>query len=121
MPEITVFKAQKIITFDPNLPEATHVAVRDGRILAVGGADCADAWGAVNHTDQLAETVLMPGFVEGHAHMLAGAIWQYVYAGFHDRIDPDGVLWPGLPDLDSVVDRLTRIEPDLPLGAPLIA
>ncbi len=121
MPEITVFKAQKIITFDPNLPEATHVAVRDGRILAVGGADCADAWGAVNHTDQLAETVLMPGFVEGHAHMMAGAIWQYVYAGFHDRIDPEGVLWPGLPDLDSVVDRLTRIEPDLPLGAPLIA
>jgi len=120
MSEITVFKAKSIITMDPNLPRATHVAVQDGRILAVGGANCANAWGAVRHDDTLAETVLMPGLVEGHAHMMAGAIWQYIYTGFHDRIDPDGVLWPGLSDLESVVDRLAGIEQDLPDGAPLI-
>ena len=42
MAGITVFGAKKIITMDLNRPEATHVAVRDGEILAVGGADCAD-------------------------------------------------------------------------------
>ena len=32
---ITVYAARKIITMNPMQPEATHVAVRDGRILAV--------------------------------------------------------------------------------------
>ena len=29
---ITIFSARKIITMNPSQPEATHVAVRDGRI-----------------------------------------------------------------------------------------
>ncbi len=45
MPPITIFAARKIITMDPDRPEATHVAVQDGRVLAVGDASCADAWG----------------------------------------------------------------------------
>lgn len=121
MPDITVFKARKIITMDPNLPEATHVAVRDGRILAVGGADCARQWGSFQTDDSLADTVLMPGFVEGHAHMLAGAMWQYAYAGFHDRIDPAGRLWTGMTDIASVIDGLARRAADLAPGAPLVA
>ena len=36
MSDITVYSARKIITLNPMQPEATHVAVRDGRILAVG-------------------------------------------------------------------------------------
>ena len=76
MADITVFEAKKVITMDPNRPEATHVAVRDGEILAVGDATCADTWGEVIHDDSLAHAVLMPGFVEGHAHMMAGAMWS---------------------------------------------
>ncbi len=120
MSEITVFKAKKILTMDRNRPEATHVAVRDGHILAVGDATCADAWGGVAHDASLAKAVLMPGFVEGHAHMMAGAIWDYAYTGFHDRIDPDGTLWPGLSSLDDVVARLVEIDATLPQGEPLI-
>jgi len=105
---------------DPTVPEATHVAVRDGRILAVGDARCADEWGAVTHDTSLADTVLMPGLVEGHAHMMAGAIWDYVYCGYHDRIDPEGTLWDGLSSLEAVIDRLAKIEATLPEGAPLI-
>ena len=110
MPEITVFAAKKIITMDPNRPEATHVAVLDGKILAVGDSTCADAWVAtgatITHDDGLAHAVLMPGFVEGHAHMMAGAMWQYAYAGYHDRIDPDGVLHKGMTDIDGVIAGL---------------
>ena len=105
---------------DPTVPEATHVAVRDGRILAVGGADCADPWGPATPDASLADAVLMPGFVEGHAHMMAGAIWDYAYTGYHDRIDPQGRVWPGLSSLDDVVTRLRGIEADLPADTPLV-
>ena len=119
MTDITVFKAKKIITMDSNRSEATHVAVQDGKILAVGGADCADQWGPVTHDDRLADTVLMPGFVEGHAHMMAGIIWDYAYAGFHDRMDPEGKWWSGKTDLETVVADLQAYEKGLPEGQPL--
>lgn len=120
MSRITVFESKKIITMDRNCPEATHVAVQDGRILAVGSADCADQWGSVRHDSSLADAVLMPGFVEGHAHMMAGAIWDYAYAGYHDRIDPDGQLWPGRRTIEAVVAGLAEVAATLPAGAPLI-
>lgn len=120
MSDIIVFQAKTILTMDSTLPEATHVAVRDGRILAVGDATCADAWGDVTHDASLADTVLMPGLVEGHAHMMAGAIWDFAYTGYHDRIDPDGKLWAGLSSLDAVVARLSEIEATLPESQPLI-
>ncbi|MBY4893032.1 amidohydrolase [Rhodobacteraceae bacterium N5(2021)] len=120
MSDITVFKAKTILTMDPNRPKATHVAVQDGRILAVGGPDCADAWGPVRHDDTLADTVLMPGLVEGHAHMMAGAIWDYTYAGYHDRIDPDGTLWKGLASTEAVVARFAQAEAKLSADAPLV-
>ena len=121
MTDITVFAAKKIITMDPNVPEATHVAVRDGKVLAVGGADCADAWGEVRHDDRLAAHVLMPGFVEGHAHMMAGKMWDYCYAGYHDRIDPQGKLHEGMTTIDAVIARLKEASSALPEGQPLIA
>lgn len=120
MSDIIVFEAKKIITMDSNQPEATHVAVRDGRILAVGGADCAEAWGGGRVDERLRHVVLCPGFVEGHAHMMAGAMWKYAYAGYHDRIDPDGKLWPGLTDIESVINGLSSYEADLPDGDPLV-
>ena len=116
MSDITVFEAKSIVTMDPTVPEATHVAVRDGRILAVGGADCGDAWGPVTHDASLSGTVLMPGLVEGHAHMMAGAIWDYAYTGYHDRSDPEGRMWGGLSSLEAVVARLAEIEAERNAG-----
>jgi predicted amidohydrolase YtcJ len=120
MSDITVFSARKIITMDPSRPEATHVAVRDGRILAVGDATCADQWGQARQDDSLADSFLMPGFVEGHAHMQAGAIWKYAYAGYHDRVDPQGNLHKGMTDIDAVIARLRDHAESLEPGAPLI-
>ncbi len=122
MTDTTLFRAKKIITMDTNQPEATHVAVRDGRILAVGGAGCADQWGGATLDETLADCVLMPGFVEGHAHMMAGAMWRYPYVGYHDRIDPQGKLWKGLTNIDEVIAGLKQAEakmddPDAPLFA----
>ena len=120
MSQTVIYNAKKIITMDPNQPEASHVAVRDGKILAVGGADCAAPWGGGRRDDRLADTVLMPGFVEGHAHMMAGAMWQYAYAGFHDRIDPQGKLWQGMQDIDAVISGLKSFEASLPASEPMV-
>ncbi|MGB3243283.1 MAG: amidohydrolase [Sulfitobacter sp.] len=120
MADITVFKAKNIITMDVNRAHATHVAVRDGEILAVGDESCADQWGAVRHDNSLADTVLMPGFVEGHAHMMAGSMWRYAYAGYHDRMDPDGKLWKGLTDIDAVIGGLKTYAEDLAEDEPLV-
>ena len=121
MSGITLFRARKIVTMDPNRAEATHVAVRDGRILAVGGPDCADPWGDAQVDERLADGVLLPGFVEGHAHLAAGGIWDYTYVGFHDRDDPQGRAWPGTTTLDEVIVRLQTVEREMAQGAPLIA
>jgi len=120
MAQITVYNAQKIITMDANRPMATHVAVRDGRILAVGGADCADQWGPVTHDSTFADAVLMPGFVEGHCHMMSGFIWDYAYAGYHDRIDPDGTLWRGKTDIETVIADMRAYASTMPDDQPLL-
>ncbi|MFK7835406.1 MAG: amidohydrolase [Sulfitobacter sp.] len=121
MSAITLFQARKIITMDPGLPEATHVAVKEGRILAIGGADCADQWGEVTRDDSLKDSVLMPGFVEGHAHMMAGKMWDFAYAGYHDRIDPQGNLHKGMTTIDAVIERLSAYVKTLGPDEPLIA
>jgi len=120
MSKTTIYQARKIITMDRNLPEATHVAIRDGRILAVGDADCASPWGGGKLDTRYENAILMPGFVEGHAHMLAGAMWEHFYAGYQDRIDPAGKLWKGLTDIEAVIDGLKAAGNDLPQDAPIV-
>jgi len=98
---------------NPARPLATHVAVRDGRILGAGPLEELAGWGEHTLDERFAGKVLMPGFVEGHSHLMEGALWRFVYVGFHDRLDPDGRVWPGTPSIDAVVDRLARAAADL--------
>ena len=81
--ETRIYQARRILTMDENRPQATHVAVRNGRILAVGNRAEAESWGAGEVDDRYGDHVIVPGFVEGHSHVMAGGIWRYVYAGFH--------------------------------------
>lgn len=122
---VTIFTARRILTMNPAQPSATHVAVRDGRILAVGDAADAAAWptrfGACAADDTLRDKVLMPGLVEGHCHLMEGAMWDAVYVGYYDRRGPDGTLWPGLRSFDSVLDRLMEAERAITDDGPLLA
>ena len=104
--EITIFSAKKIITMCRSRPEADHVAVRDGRVLGVGTLDELAGWGEHTLNDRYANRIIMPGFVEGHSHVLEGAFWRYIYVGYFDRTDPEGMVWPGLKSIDQVVARL---------------
>ncbi|AIO30475.1 amidohydrolase family protein [Burkholderia cenocepacia] len=121
---VTIFTARRILTMNPAQPAATHVAVRDGRILAVGDAADAAAWraqhGACTTDDTLRDKVLMPGLVEAHCHLMEGAMWDAVYVGYYDRRGPDGTLWPGLRSLDAVLDRLAAAERAMTDDGPLL-
>ena len=103
---ITIYRARQIITMNPANPFASHVAVRDGRILGAGSFDEVSGWGPAALDQRYAEQVLLPGFVEGHSHLMAGTMWRYVYVGFHDRTDPDGTVWPGVGSIAGVIERL---------------
>ena len=118
---ITIFQAKNIITMDPNCPEATHVAVRDGKILGVGNFEDTSSWGEHTLNTTFNDKILLPGFVEGHAHLLAGGMWKFLYVGFQDRIDPDGKLWKGVPTIEDVLERMREADAELPADTPLIA
>ena len=110
MTETTIYVAKKILTMNPNQPEVTHVAVRDGRILGAGALSDLEPWGAYTLDDRFSDKVLMPGFVEGHAHTMEGPLWRNTYVGWFDRRDPDGKTWAGLKSIDSVIERLKETE-----------
>lgn len=121
MKDITIYQAKKILTMNPAQPVATHVAVCEGRILAVGTAEEASAWGEARIDDRYADKVLMPGLVEGHCHLYEGIVWLYVYVGYYDRRGPDGTVWKGLTSTEAVVQRLTEAQKELEPGQHLIA
>ena len=103
----TIYSARKIITMNASHPLATHVAVRDGRILGVGSIDELKGWGPHQLDDRFTDKVLLPGLVEAHAHLMAGALWRYTYCGYFDLRDPDGRNWPGGRTLEAVIGQLS--------------
>ena len=122
----TVYPAGKIITMNPAQPHASHVAVRDGRILSVGSLDQVSAWGAHTVDPRFADKVLMPGLIEGHCHLKEGSMWDMHYLGWFDRRDPHGKVWGGLRSMDAVVARLAEAADSaliqaLPADQPLLA
>ncbi|MGP9814292.1 amidohydrolase [Rhodopseudomonas sp. NSM] len=119
--DTVVYSARSIITMNPSRPTATHVAVRDGRIVATGTADELCAGGA-RLDDRFADKVLMPGFVEGHSHIMEGLMWQLPYIGAFDRRSPEGRIVAGVADIDAIVARLQQAEAQLQEpNAPLFA
>jgi len=106
MTSTTIYRARRILTMNPSQPEATHVAVRDGRILGAGPLEDLAAWGSYTLDERFADKVLLPGFVEGHSHLMAGSLWRYVYCGYFDVRDPGGRLVQGSPSLEAVVQAL---------------
>jgi predicted amidohydrolase YtcJ len=110
---VKIFTAKRIITMNPALPFAQAIAVRGDRILGVGTVEDLAQWGDHELSEQFNDHVLMPGFVEAHTHVMAGAVWEFPYVGFYDRADPTGGTWLGCQTIASVVDRLVECERDL--------
>lgn len=118
---ITIFSAKRIITMDPSLPEATHVAVLDGKVLGVGPLEELQDLGPYQLNEQFAHQYVYPGFVEGHSHALEGAMWNYLYLGYFPRHNPEGKRFAGNQSLAQIQQSLLLHARHLPAGEPLIA
>lgn len=113
MEKLTVFTAKKIITMDPGRPEATAIAVSEGRIVSVGSLESLEPWlrrvpHEIDH--RFAQQVLLPGFIDPHTHLrLSGTYMGLNYVGPIASTDPQGRPVPPLPDRDAVLDRLRAL------------
>lgn len=77
LPPLTIFTARRIHTMEPSLPQATAVAVAEGRIVAVGDKDSLAPWyegRKVTVDDSLQNHVLLPGLIDNHIHPFLGAM-----------------------------------------------
>ena len=108
-----IYQAKTIITMNSYLPKATHVAVREGKILGVGNLDQLSGWGEHTLDTRFADKVLMPGFVEGHCHAPEGQIWNYTYLGYFERHDPEGNLHSKLRNMEEVLERLRHVDENM--------
>ena len=114
MQKTKIYSAKKIYTMNPCRPIVSHVAVKEGKILGAGSLEELASWGEFDLDDTFSEKVIMPGFVEGHAHTMEGTLWRKVYLGWFDRTDPKGKTWPGLKSLNEIIERLSAAEKEMP-------
>ena len=117
-----VFAAEKIVTMNPTNPEGTHIAVRDGVILGVGTLEEVAVWGDYELDTTFRDQVLVPGFVEAHAHVMEGASALRPHLGYFDRRLPDGSIAKGIKSYDALINRLktldaAMVDPDEPIIA----
>ena len=119
MSPITIYRARRIHTMNPNQPLATCVAVREGRILGAGSLEDLSGWGDHELSDRFADKVLLPGLVEGHSHLMAGGVWRFVYCGVFDVRNPQGDLVPGRKSPEAVVTALAAQAAETPNDQPV--
>ncbi len=121
MTETTIFTARRIVTLQRGTPTATAVAVRDGRILAVGSLEECRSWGPAVVDDRFAGRVLIPGFVEAHGHTMDALVGAIPYVGRFPFPLPDGSVAPAVDSYDALVARLRAVDAELPAGETLVA
>lgn len=108
MPATTVFTARRVITMDPDVADATAVAVSAGRIAAVGPVD--DLRGTGDVDDTFAGAVLVPGLIDQHLHPLLGATTlMTAVIAVEDWVLPDGTF-PAARSPQEYWDRLAAAE-----------
>src|ERR1051325_11103690 len=62
-----------VLTMDDARPEATAIAVRDGRVLAVGGSEVLDLRADGTEMIDLRGRTVCPGFIDAHHHITLAA------------------------------------------------
>lgn len=85
-----IWHGADILTMDPARPKAEAIAIKDGRILAVGhDTDVLNLAGPGTKLNNMYGRFMMPGLVESHAHALWGACRDLfdVYVGYQASFD----------------------------------
>jgi predicted amidohydrolase YtcJ len=110
---ITIFVARQIITMNPSNPEATHVAVRDGRILGAGTLEEVAGWGTYTLDETFRDHVLVPGLIDAHAHSTEGATGILPYVGYFPRPAPDGSTLDGIQSIPRLIEFLKELNSEM--------
>jgi predicted amidohydrolase YtcJ len=85
-----IFTGGPIITMNDAAPRAEAIAVKDGRIVAVGATADVERWkGAGTKLVDLSGRALLPGFIDGHGHVFTTGI-QAASANLLPAPDGDG-------------------------------
>ena len=107
---ITIYEAAAIHTMNPANPAATHVAVREGMILGAGSLAELSGWGEYRLDTTFSNKVVTPGFIEAHAHVMAGGMMLLPYLGYFERKLPDGTTAPGVQNYAALVEALQAAD-----------
>ena len=73
-------------------------------ILGVGSLDDVSGWGEYELDESFKDKVIVPGFIEAHAHVMAGGMMTLPYLGFFDRPLADGSIAPGIQSYEALID-----------------
>jgi predicted amidohydrolase YtcJ len=105
-PADLVLRGGRIVTLDPSRPEATALASRGDRIVAVGTeAEIAPLVGPATEVIDLEGRLALPGFVEGHGH----------FAGLGRALDTLDLR--GARTWDEIVSRVAAEAARRPAGS----
>ncbi len=108
---VTIFLAQKIHTMDPGWPEATAVAVQDGKIRGVGTLDeIKRSLGTAPFTIDatFSGKVLLPGFIEAHGHPLLGSF--LLTRPLLTYLPTAQAYGPDFPGVKTIAEAMARLK-----------
>lgn len=106
----TVLLNGKIVTVDPKFSMAEAIAVRDGRIVAVGAStDLRKMAGSQARVIDLEGRTVIPGLIDSHMHAIRAAL------SFSTEVN-----WIGTRSVAEAVDRIHQAAQTMPAGAWLI-
>lgn len=115
--ELTVLVAKKVVTMDPALPDATAVAIADGRIISVGSLDDLKPWlSRYPHTidRRFANDVIYPGFVEPHGHpLIGGTTFTRPPLTYLPLPSPYGPPFPGVKTQEEALANLKKYNAEM--------
>jgi len=99
-----ILRNGKVVTVDDDVPDGSAIAVKDGRILAVGNeTDIGPFAGTGTQIVDLDGKLAIPGFIEGHAHFMSVGDAQLIL----DLTTPDS--WDAI--VDMVAGAAAEAEP----------
>lgn len=122
----TIYTARKIHTMAPERPHASAVAVRDGRILAVGELPDIIHWLKKSpfcpfEVETLfADKILVPGLIDAHTHLGSLALeYSNTFIAQVPWSRPEGGFFPTYADKNAVLERLREQDAALAPGETL--